>query len=61
METDGVEDNENGMENSRQNRIKDVGDEHDSFCQKEKDGEHDDDDIVVSNTATEPYQSCAGR
>ena len=61
VETDGVEGNENGMEDSRHNRIKDVGDEHDSFGQKEKDGEHGDDDIVVSNTAMEFYQSCTGR
>ena len=61
VETDGIEGNENGMENSRQNRIKDVGDEHDSFGQKEKHREHDDDDIVVGNTATKTYQSCAGR
>lgn len=61
METDCVEGNENGMNNSRHNRIKDVGDEHDSFGQEEKDGEHGDDDIVVCNTAIESHQSCAGR
>lgn len=50
METDGVEGDENSMEKSRHNRIKDVGDEHDPFHQQEKDGEHGDDDVVVCHT-----------
>lgn len=62
METDGVESNENSMEKSRQNRIKDVGNEHDSFNQEEKEGEHGDDDVEVCDTVQSSLnQSYAGR
>lgn len=62
METDGVESNENSMENSRQNGIKDVGNEHDSFHQEEKEGEHGDDDVEVCDAVQSSLnQSYAGR
>lgn len=50
MKTDGVDGDESCMENSRHNRVKNMGDEHDAFDQEEKDGEHGDDDIVVCDT-----------
>ena len=61
METDGVEGNESGMENSRHNGLKDVGDEHDSFDQEEKDGEHGDDNIVVRDTVQSSLHQTSGR
>lgn len=62
VETDGIESDQNGMQNSRHNRIKDVGDEHDSFDQKKEDGQHGNDDVEVGDTVQPSLnQSCAGR